>query len=1571
MNYRVLLIEIFAILASYLIMAMPLAYATNVNIIFNGKVQDTVEISPKSSVNKQISIQHDPSDRSWTRVKVLIKVNSASLAHNIERVYVYKCRALSPKDCARSTPLDFETYVDTELAWNDISARKGLAPWPEAANIIILVKLTDINDRVSWVGFWDTIERVDYNIFSLYGSELGSVDFYAQSSDLIGPIKNFIESYQMLPFNWASKVVFKTASTLYGLGGSEAELDQSPQPFQVAEISKNEVTLIGNEFQFIFPNTTNGVRSPITLNLNPSFTCGNNIHEADLGETSSNCCLDAGCPEGSYCDIADISAPASGACKDEGSISIEILPVSVPAITACTNQQTIDIKAKVNNPPSGLAATATGYITIGETIYTTSCTGEGNIYACPVTFMPPASCGKGSYSMGPNTITLTVSYNNGQQTVTRDMEKGFGDIVISYDCSCPAGSYCDIGYLACKPEAVSLSILDVTSYITNYGGGTDHITVKARINNPPTGMSISSITYKLGNITFDHSSVSGMSGTVTCSEGENSLYTCSIPFSISGYDHEKQHVIRDNSLTFSVSYPDGSEGSIKTKDIEARFSDVTIPSYRCGDGVVNPEETPENCCADAGCGSDNDYCDVEKGCQPKDGVTLSIVSLNPETFHDCEVFHTLGIKARANNIPTESNMVYYAYLKGGETQNWQLTCEQPNPVTGIFNCQLTIPPIEGCKLPYYTLGPNQLSIQIAFNDGSQNSPFFSQITKDLTASFGDIKIVPIYHCGDGRCESGFGEKAGNCCIDCPCKDSSSFGSEYYCDYDPTYSMNGTCLLKRSIELEILSPKRTVYFETCEISNKVSIEARIKNPPSGLIPENVYGRLNGTNAERIHCREKMTGTNSTYNCTITVPRIYDCTQGKTYRYSNNSISFFVSYYDGLGRRATQTLEASLPDVETRQGIRTIYQIMQATRIKLEAEFEGIQDILDRAVDYAESCVDMYKLVIFATLAMVVSGFIFKTPTIFEKVPGWVPFIGGEGLVEKSSRASAIQTGVILGALFLQAVKLYCDAMQTLINVQLRLRNINMKEIMIQQCIEMHQHDLDSGRCRDRELSCYTQMQNCLNQISGIESEINQIQSDMDRLGDQVSSFNNQVIKTVRELDYVGGHAVLNVRCDGPATDPQSCCQHAGVGIPERKDLQGNIIQERQCKPGRLEVVAGDVKNCVRPMIVLAGSSRPLIRSTRFTKTDIGTLGFEHENRYTFEIYCDNNNNGIAEEKEKLDEPNARYTIIYLKDRDDDCYCSEGEVPSYVQTIDGRTHEAEEASQSGAAAGTGGNQPPTASITSPSDGATVSGTFSVMWEMSDNDGDALSYIVSLKTRDPFSGTTSILIPILCEGQNIQPAISHFCSFDTTTVDDGDYVITLFISDGKEEDIESVYFTVNNSGSNGGEIGTPVSPSTCTYNGVQYECLAPEACTATGGTQHAGYCPQFPSTSTSPKYYKKVEGTWRKYDTQVEGSIDGVFIQCCVTGQSAVYDDYKNCMESTCIIAYGYGAGVHEASDDFSSAFGDFTLHFCFAGYLETWNGLTDEQRQEYVNTLGEYCCGNAGGSWSIDQGAGQCS
>jgi len=177
---------------------------------------------------------------------------------------------------------------------------------------------------------------------------------------------------------------------------------------------------------------------------------------------------------------------------------------------------------------------------------------------------------------------------------------------------------------ACSPESsISLSVLSVTSYLSDFRSG-DPVTIVARVNNPPSDLNVEKVTTAFGNITITGGTASpGYSATATCAADppERAKFTCSFPLTIAEYAHAKQYVVRATSLAFPVRYSDSTRAV--TRDLTSAFSDITIPSYRCGDGLANPEETEATCCTDVACTTAGAYCDAVQACQPTSAVRFS------------------------------------------------------------------------------------------------------------------------------------------------------------------------------------------------------------------------------------------------------------------------------------------------------------------------------------------------------------------------------------------------------------------------------------------------------------------------------------------------------------------------------------------------------------------------------------------------------------------------------------------------------------------------------------------------------------------------------------------------------------------------------------------------------------------------------------------------------------------------------------------------------------------------------------------------------------------------------------
>ncbi len=1126
MNYRMFAVCLFAIVGSYLIFSMPLAFATDVSIYHGGQLKGSAQISPQNMVNKQVVVSHQESDVTWSDTKILVRVSTASLANSIKKIYLYKCKKLDPNACMQTMPQSFDNWVDTELAWSDISEQQGAASYPQIANILVLVKMEGANKRVGWMAFWDTVKRLDYNVFNEYSYEISSIDVYAKSADLVSPIQSYIGNFQMVPFNWVSKVVFNSASTLYGGGGDAQDLDKAQPSLETAQTT-NQITAINKDYYFIFSNISSGITNALTMNLNPSFTCGDGECEADLGETTESCCFDCGCGDGQYCDI---TSGTSGSCRQTNATTLSVTGYTVPTpLQQCSARMTANITARIDNPPSSLQPAITGYFRINSTQYPASCTGSGGVYNCPLSIQPPVSCGFGTFSLGPNTLNMSISYRDGPNTVLKDLSTQFSNINVNYDCGCPTNFYCDIGPNVCRSEgSIMLQVLSVTSYLDNFSGANDMVKAVLRINNAPTNFTANAFTFVFGNITWDGSSVPASHPTVNCLNtevsGSSYTYNCSAPLSIASYDNSNQYVVRGNSVNASITYTDG--GVSKQTVLSAPFGDIIVPQQSCGNGRVDPQETQSNCCRDAGCPSAGQYCDIEYGCKYVANITASVLNVLPTNVSDCTIPHMINFTVKINNAPSDANLNFYSYLRNGLAQGWAMQCSQPAQFTGIVYCYLTMPPQENCSLPFSTISGNSLNLSISFRNGDRET-----LTKEMNAPFQDFTVTPAWHCGDRSCESGIGESAANCCIDCSCKDSADFGSDYYCNYDPENIVNGSCESKSNITLVIDNPKSTVTFKTCEYDNTVDIRAHIEKQPTYVSVENFYGTLKGESAEMSCVQDRLfAGSNNfTLSCQMLVPAEQECAKGKVFTYDDNSMGVFISYRDGLGGMVTQTLSAPLPAFKATQSYKSLNQIAEEAVEKMKDNMEKMLSLTKKLLKWIKTCITIAMAIIIAEIALAVwAGYkgLKGTSSTTTTTTG----MGGTTTSTTTTPGSWQQAGeniktvAVIGGGIMQSWMAICNMMEKYYDVMQKTLSVENEILKMDLCIQVYQHMLDAGQCRSGGMSsmegCFNALMSCVN-YNTVSSYMSGINGDMR----QMSGFATQAaqgLAVVGEgLEYLGG------------------------------------------------------------------------------------------------------------------------------------------------------------------------------------------------------------------------------------------------------------------------------------------------------------------------------------------------------------------------------------------------------------------------------------------------------------------
>ncbi len=1075
-------IEFGAIMVSYLLLMLPVVGATDVNIMFGGEVKDTTEISPSKIVNRVIEVVHDPTDITWANVKVRVSVSSASLAKSIDKIYLFTCKNQNPVDCVKGKPLEFENYIDEELNWVDISAQTGAGFYPQTANILLLVKLQ--GERTTWTGFWDKIERLDYNVFGTYSYEISSINVDAKSLDLVAPIKAYIQNYQMIPFTWVNQVYFEGANFLYSVGADEDEIEKVQNlVWHTAQPETNYITSVAKELSFLLPVTASGINNIVPVNKNPSYVCGNGVCEADLGETFDNCCHDCVCEAGKYCDLPEGST--AGTCRSIEQTELEIISPT-PQITDCTQPFNVNLEVRVKNPPMSLGKEATATITINDTAYPVVCTKMAGGYSCPLTLKPWVGCGAASYTVGPNHIDLIVTYKNGPNDVTKDFSEDFDDLSANFNCPCTQeGYYCESGSKTCRPlGSISLGIVSVKSYFTTFNPAGDNIDLTLQVNNPPGDLGITGTTYILGGLYQNGGMLlNETSGTITCEGGSDSgfVYNCSIPFSITNYNHENAYYWKQNSITFDVSFSSG--GQTITQELTTAFSDVTIPSHRCGDGTCNPEEDMVSCCFDCGCESDEYFCDKERGCKTMDSLRLEVSTVYPNQFDDCRKQHIVNMTAQIKNIPSDANLDYFNYIRGEEISGWTIECPQPNTDTGITNCRLFIPPIENCTIPAERIGPNELSLTISFGDGPRKT------AKTMEDEFTDIYVRAIPKCGDGICETNLDESEETCCIDCLDDCIDRYNGEGYCDIpDPNFPEEGECKDKGDVQLRVIAPMGTTTFDSCEKTNRLSVRARIDGLPSDAQIGNWWAEVNGS-SRSISCNQEQSFIGMptwTFNCSIPISGVAGCKSGSSFTLPNNMLHVYLSFSNG---RISMEKNTTFGNILLRQKYKTILEITREALEKSNATMRSILDKKKEMVENMKECAEMMKKLMIVSIVLGVVG-----------AMGWLgpatstttALFGGKGM-----------TGGIMGSL-ISGYQKWCEWQQKELENLIELEKMELCEIQMNLCMQTAQYALDAGNCGEIDIRCfqnqYSSMQSCTDTgMSCIDKSFQKISSNMQQMG----------------------------------------------------------------------------------------------------------------------------------------------------------------------------------------------------------------------------------------------------------------------------------------------------------------------------------------------------------------------------------------------------------------------------------------------------------------------------------------
>jgi hypothetical protein len=891
-------IEAFAIMASYLILTLPVAGATDVSIYYNNApLGSPIGLDYSDIVEKSVDVENPGASASLS-----LHVTNATAEGMILEAHVYKCKGSSPAVCmSQASPVTYEGDFMADYGWSEI--RNTGTGYPQTANIMSFVKIKR-KGGISWLGYWDVVTRTSETSFSVDSREIDEIEVHAEASQFVGPIKNFIESFFMLPMNpdWVSKVVFSAATEI-------SELKSSDMPTIEAEVvGGDEITSIDEPYHFIFPKGSL-VLGASTLNLNPDYTCGAYGCETDLTEGQTNCCYDCGCPPGYYCD-------AEMVCRSRSAISMSLHGTPDTRVINCNEDHTIYIPVKVSNLPSD-AIVRGATQSLGGDVEPVTCTkGSGEIFSCAVLVPAVEECDTGEYWVGPNSMTLVIEHSDGSSKATKSMTVGFPDITIGsfgcgndvcesslgedqenccLDCGCPAGEYCDWGGFGSDPSDAKCKDPLVNSDLHLGSINPSHFTDQPLTGNTPD--IVVSIKNSPLNLHLD-----SLSCEIECSSSEGvcastcTLQSCvtdrSVPgifsrncelnFIISNYDSLVDYELSP-VFTAEVRYSNGTEGVMEAT-LTNTFPIISIGAHWCGDMVCGSDESSYKCCYDCGC-DEGQYCDTKNragpssgdGCSNKDFI-LEAESVGGKLFQDSSVQHYLDIPGTISSYPSGTELYGNCEIQDGEFECSVICSREDSAIDTEYNftCQMIIPPVDYVGSPYYDpatreirLTGNSFTIRHVYNDGPDN------VTEEYNFTAGEIRLNVTSHCGEGGCETNLDESQETCCRDCGC---SEYGEDYFCYTGK--NPNGVCLPNSSIILEITGyepdPVECIIYkegEECIVTINTLVDAEVVNPPAGIeIVESYYSTSSQENDTSISCFETL--KDNTYTCPIALENMPD-------------------------------------------------------------------------------------------------------------------------------------------------------------------------------------------------------------------------------------------------------------------------------------------------------------------------------------------------------------------------------------------------------------------------------------------------------------------------------------------------------------------------------------------------------------------------------------------------------------------------------------------------------------------------------------------------------------------------
>jgi hypothetical protein len=263
-----LALQIFAVIASYLILSITFVSALEVRIFTSGGQEVSSNLLTFDDfIEKEITF---PYLQNYQYIN--IKLSSKDQTHIIKKVYLYRCKNFSPTECIQKgvEPVvsvntgNANAVFDETYRWDDVNTNN-------IAYFIIFVKL-DVNGKEAWLGSFTKVTKIGIKQFSTESYNADRIDVYLKEGASSTNVKNYIENYYAIPSDSINFSVFQTiggssVSKIHDLYGTKDRIDPSGTnipTFYQSLITGNIFNKSYSALDFVFPSDGK-IANPITF----------------------------------------------------------------------------------------------------------------------------------------------------------------------------------------------------------------------------------------------------------------------------------------------------------------------------------------------------------------------------------------------------------------------------------------------------------------------------------------------------------------------------------------------------------------------------------------------------------------------------------------------------------------------------------------------------------------------------------------------------------------------------------------------------------------------------------------------------------------------------------------------------------------------------------------------------------------------------------------------------------------------------------------------------------------------------------------------------------------------------------------------------------------------------------------------------------------------------------------------------------------------------------------------------------------------------------------------------------